>query len=71
MVENGSKRSIEAVFGTSTKDKTIPLECSITLNYQPEIVGEKFVTSIGLSNEFYVNLCFDRSIYRPMCTHMG
>ena len=29
------------------------------------------MTSIGLSDEFYVNLLFDRSIYRPMCTHMG
>ena len=40
------------------------------LNYQLEIVGEEFVTSIGPSDEFYVNLHFDRSIYRPMCTHM-
>ena len=22
-------------------------------------------------DEFYLNLLFDRSIYRPMCTHMG
>ena len=41
------------------------------LNYQLEIVGEEFVTSIGHSDEFYVNLLFDRYIYRPMCTHMG
>ena len=41
------------------------------LNYQLEIVGDEFVTSIGHSDEFYVNLLFDRSIYRPMCTHMG
>ena len=41
------------------------------LNYQLEIVGEELVTSIGDSDEFYVNLLFDRSIYRPMCTHMG
>ena len=34
-------------------------------------VGEEFVTSIGHSDEFHVNLLFDRSIYRPMCTHMG
>ena len=40
-------------------------------NNRLEIVGEEFVTSIGLSNEFYVNLLFDRSIHRPMCTHMG
>ena len=55
----------------STKDKTILLECSVMLNYQLEIVGDEFVTSIGHSDEFYVNLLFDRSIYRPMCTHMG
>ena len=41
------------------------------LHYQLEIVGEEFVTSIGYSDEFYVNLLFDRYIYRPMCTHMG
>ena len=32
---------------------------------------EEFVTSIGDSGESYVNLLFDRSIYRPMCTYMG
>ena len=26
---------------------------------------------IGHEDEFYVNLLFDRSIYQPMCTHMG
>ena len=41
------------------------------LNYQLQIVGDEFVTSIGHDYEFYVNLFFDRSIYRPMCTHMG
>ena len=41
------------------------------LNYQLEILGEEFVTSIGPSDEFHVNLLFDRSIYRPMCTYMG
>ena len=41
------------------------------LNYRLEIVGEDFVTSIGHSDEFYVNLLFDRYIYRPICTHMG
>ena len=41
------------------------------LNYRLEIVGEEFVTSIGHSGEFYVNLLFDRYIYRSMCTHMG
>ena len=34
-------------------------------------MGEEYVTSIHLYDEFYVNLLFDRSIYRPMCTHMG
>ena len=29
------------------------------------------MTSVGHSEEFYVNLLFDRSIHRPMCTHMG
>ena len=41
------------------------------LNYQLEIVGEEFATSIGHFDEFYANLLFDRFIYRPMCTHMG
>ena len=34
-------------------------------------VGEEFVTSIRHSDEYYVNLLFDCTIYRPMCTHMG
>ena len=55
----------------SIKDKTILLECSVMLNYQLQIVGDEFVTSIGHDNDFPVNLLFDRSIYRPMCTHMG
>ena len=41
------------------------------LNYQLEIVGEEFVTSIGHSDEIYVNLLFDRYIYRPTCTQIG
>ena len=71
--QNGRKRvkKVERSCVWSTKDKNILLECSvIMLNYQLEIVGEEFVTSIGPSDEFYVNLHFDRSIYRPMCTHM-
>ena len=40
------------------------------LDYQSKFVGEEFVTSIGHSDEFYVNWLFDRSIYLPMCTHM-
>ena len=35
-----------------------------------EIVGDEFLTSIDYYDEFHVNLLFDRSIYRPMCTHM-
>ena len=41
------------------------------LNYQLQIVGDEFVTSIGHDDKFHENLLFDRSIYRPMCTHMG
>ena len=59
----------------STNDKTILLllECSVmlSLNYQLEIVGEEFATSIDHSDKFYVNLLFDRSIHRPLCKHMG
>ena len=29
------------------------------------------MTSIGNSDEFKVNLLFDRYIYRPTCTHVG
>ena len=32
-----------------------------------EIVGDEFLTSIDLHNEFDVNFLLDRSIYRPMC----
>ena len=35
-----------------------------------EIVGDEFLTSIDYYDEFHVNLLFDRSIYRPMYTHM-
>ena len=40
---------------------------------QLEIVGDEFLTTINhiRYGEFHVNLVFDRSIYRPMCTHMG
>ena len=55
----------------SVKGKTIPLRCSIKLNYQLEIVGDESVNSIDLHKEFYVNLLFDRSIYLPMCIHIG
>ena len=73
MKQSGRKR-VEKVDKSciwSTKDKTFLLECSVMLNYQLEIVEEEFVTFIGDPDEFYVNLLFDSSIYRPMCTHMG
>ena len=40
-------------------------------NYQLEIVRNKSPTSIDHYDEFDVNLLFDRSFYRPICTHMG
>ena len=69
-VENGLQK-VDKNCIWSIKDKTILLECSVMLNYQLQIVGDVFVTSIGHDDEFYVNLLFDRSIYRRMCTHMG
>ena len=53
-----------------TKDKTILLECSVMLNYQLEIVEEEFVTSIGHSDEFYVNILFDRCIFIDRWAHI-
>ena len=71
VVENGSKMLIKAVF-CQQMHKTILLECSVILNYQFQIVGDEFVTSIGHDDElFYVNLHFYRFIHRPMCKHMG
>ena len=40
-------------------------------NSRLKIVGDEFLTSIDYHDEFHVNLFFDRSIYRPMCTHMS
>ena len=40
-------------------------------NSRFKIVGDEFLTSIDCDDEFHVNLLFDHSIYRPMCTHMG
>ena len=40
------------------------------LNYQLEIVGDGSVTSFDEYEGFHVNLLFDRSIYRPMSTHI-
>ena len=39
------------------------------LSYQLKIVGEEFVTSIGHSDEFYVNLLFDR-YFIDRCAHI-
>ena len=36
-----------------------------------KIVEDEFLTLIDYYGEFHVNLIFDRSIYRPMYTHMG
>ena len=40
-------------------------------NIRLEIMGDEFVTFIDHYDEFHENLLYDRSIYRPMCTHMG
>ena len=40
-------------------------------NNRYEFVEDEFLTSIDHYNQFYVNLLFDRFIYRPMSTHMG
>ena len=40
-------------------------------NSRFKIVGDEFLTAMDYDDEFHVNLLFDRSIYRPMCTHMG
>ena len=40
-------------------------------NSRLKIMEDEFLTSIDYYDEFHVNLLFDRSIFRPMCTHMG
>ena len=40
-------------------------------NSRLKIVGDESVTSIDHYDQVYVNLLFDRSIYQPMCTHIG
>ena len=49
----------------------MPLEFSVMLNCQLEILEDESVPSIDHDDEFFVNLLFDRSIYRPICAHMG
>ena len=44
---------------------------SVMPNSRLKIVRDEFLTSIDQYDEFHVNLLFNRSIYRPMCTHMG
>ena len=40
-------------------------------NSRLEIKEDDFLTSIDHHDKFHENLLFDRSIYRPMCIHMG
>ena len=40
-------------------------------NSRLKIMEDEFLTSIDYYEKFHVNLLFGRSIYRPMCTHMG
>ena len=40
-------------------------------NSRLEIVEDEFLTSVDHYDEFHVNLRFDRSFYRLMCTHVG
>ena len=40
-------------------------------NSRSKIVGDEFLTAIDYDDEFHTNLLFDRSIHRPMRTHMG
>ena len=47
------------------------LVCLVMPKSRFKIVGDEFQTSIDHYDEVHVNLLFDRSIYRPMCTHMG
>ena len=35
------------------------------------LIGDDYLISINQYYEFYVNLLFHRSIYRPLRTHMG
>ena len=49
----------------------MPLGCSVMRNSRLKIVRGEFLTCFDYYDKFHVNLLFDRSIYRPMCTHMG
>ena len=44
---------------------------SVKPNSLLKTVGDEFLTSINHYDEFHVNILLDRSIYRPMWTHMG
>ena len=43
---------------------------SINAGHQLEIMGDESVSSIEHHDEFYGDLLFDHSVYRPMCTHI-
>ena len=66
MVEKDNKNCFWSVKGGA-----VSLGCSVMPNSRFKIVGDEFLTAIDYYDEFHVNLLFDRSIYRPMCTHMG
>ena len=40
-------------------------------NSRLKTVRYEFLTFIDYYDGFHVNLLFDRSTYRPMCSHMG
>ena len=62
-------KKVNKNFIWSVKGKTISLECPVMLNYRLVSKGDESVTSIDHYEEIYVNLHFDRSIFRPMCSH--
>ena len=55
----------------SVQGGVVSLGCSVMRNSRLKIVKSEFLTSFDYYDGFHVNLLFDRSIYRPMCTHMG
>ena len=65
-VEKGNKNGFWSVQG-----EAVSWGCSVMPNNRLEIVWVEFMTSIDHIKQFYVNLLFNRSIDRPMCTHMG
>ena len=47
------------------------LGCSVMPYSRFKIVGDERLTAIDYDDEFHVNFLFERSFYRPICTHMG